>query len=407
MTPGSWSPPRQPVSSEWLEQEFRPDLASVVSGEEREIFDRTIGHFERDVVLYGAGNLGRRVLRGLRNVGVEPVAFADSSVTVQGTEIDGIAVLDPAVACRQFGERAVFVVAVWSPSRANVIGEILQSLRQLGAAQAVSFVSLFWRYAEEFLPYFPLDSPHRVFNAAPEILDAYRLFEDELSLREFRVQLSYLLSLMDTFDIPRGGNASYFPNDLMELSSREVFIDCGAYDGDTLESFVTATAGQFGAVVAFEPDPLAADQLRLSVLKYPPAIRERVRIEQAAVGASAGSLNFEAGGTPGSRISDSGSLSVEVVALDEALRELSPTFIKMDIEGAEEGALLGAARTIRVHRPILAICVYHLQPDLHRIPRLIRQLADDYRLFLRRQGGDGDLVCYAVPIERLRDGARS
>ena len=75
----------------------------------------------------------------------------------------------------------------------------------------------------------------------------------------------------------------------------------------------------------------------------------------------------------------------------------------MDIEGAELDALEGARRSIQTHRPILSICVYHKQDDLWRIPLFIHALVEDYRLFLRPHEVDGkELVCYAVPLNRLR-----
>jgi hypothetical protein len=125
-------------------------------------------------------------------------------------------------------------------------------------------------------------------------------------------------------------------------------------------------------------------------------------VEQSAVGSSAGVLRFEGGGTPGSKISDAGDLTVACVTLDDALEGLAPTFIKMDIEGAEENALLGGAKTIQRHRPVLAICVYHVQAHLYKLPMLIAKLCPDYTLFLRRQGPHGDLVCFAIPNEKLR-----
>jgi hypothetical protein len=70
----------------------------------------------------------------------------------------------------------------------------------------------------------------------------------------------------------------------------------------------------------------------------------------------------------------------------------------MDIEGAEMDALAGAAATLARHRPTLAICSYHVQDHLWRIPGRIGKLMPDARLLLRTHCVDGfDLVCYAVP----------
>jgi FkbM family methyltransferase len=402
MSDHPWAPPREVLTPEWLDGDLRVGHAATVSLEEQTIFDTLTDGFERNLVLYGAGNLGRRTLAGLRRAGMEPLAFADRAPGFQGASVDGLRVLSPEAAALEFGAGAVFVVTVWSPSREHVIAGIADSLRASGAHCVVSFVPLFWKYAAEFLPYLCLDLPHRLYEDGEAVREAYVTFQDLHSRQQFLLQLSYLLSTMDTFDLPRGGmGASYFPDDLVQLSEDEVFIDCGAYDGDTLAPFLEASRGSFNAVVAFEPDPNAFAGLRTFIQAQPPDVRDRIRLEQKAVGNAAGLLRFDGDGTPGSRVSSTGTITVESVKLDDALSGIAPTFIKMDIEGAEESALLGAAETIRTCRPILAICVYHLQADLHRLPALIARLAPEYRLFLRRQGSDGDLVCFGIPNERL------
>ena len=112
---------------------------------------------------------------------------------------------------------------------------------------------------------------------------------------------------------------------------------------------------------------------------------------------------FQADGSEGAKLAADGNVVVECVPIDDLETEEPPTFIKMDIEGAELDALEGARRSIQTHRPILSICVYHKQNDLWRIPLFIHTLVEDYRLFLRPHEVDGkELVCYAVPANRLR-----
>jgi hypothetical protein len=77
--------------------------------------------------------------------------------------------------------------------------------------------------------------------------------------------------------------------------------------------------------------------------------------------------------------------------------------IKMDIEGAEYDALRGGTNVIKRDQPILAICVYHTQSDIWRIPLLIREMLPKHRLYLRGYEGDGfQTVMYAVPLERAQ-----
>ena len=401
MSGAQWMPPQSVVTEEWLETELQADVADDVAADERTVFDRLAGGAGRPLLLFGAGNLGRRVLAGLRRVGADPFAFIDNAEPRQGTIVDGLPVLSPTESKARHGDQAVVVVTIWTPRGCLAYPGVAKQMQALGVNTTVPFVPLFWKYPDEFLPYFCLDAPHHLYADAESVKGSFRLVDPD-SRHEYLTQISYLLSAMDSIEIAAPTVETYFPPDLIELSPDEVFVDCGAYDGDTLASFMQASGGRFRQVVAIEPDPLAAARLREVRERLPREARERVVIHQRAVGVTTGWVEFESGGTPGSRVSDSGDVSVECTALDELVGHLAPTFIKMDIEGAEEAALTGAAQTIREHRPILAICLYHLQTDIYRLPRLILQLCPDYRLHLRRQGPiSEDLVCFAIPNERL------
>lgn len=400
----SWQPPVRALSSTWLESELSNALVDEVASAERCLFDKLAGGSQVPLVLFGSGNLGRRVLSGLRNVGVEPLAFADNNADAQGSIVDGLRVHSAADAVSAYGDKAVFVVTIWVPLGPLTFPAVASQLRALDdAVRVVSFVPLFWKYADEFLPYYFLDLPHRLYENAQAVKDSYELLSDDRSCFEYLLELSYLMSIMDSVEVPRPvGSDWYFPKELFALGDNEVFVDCGAYDGDTLTCFLEASEGSFGEIVAFECDPLAIPRLEDRVNELPPTSRTRVRVVPKAVGASSGVLRFEGDGSPGSHFSDEGQITVECCTLDEVLRGTHPTLIKMDIEGAEEDALRGAERTIRESRPILAICIYHRQSDLYRLPAQINAMCPDYTISIRRQGDDGDLVCFAIPNERMR-----
>ena len=57
---------------------------------ERAAFDDAAGAHAKSLVLYGAGNLGRMVLRGLRKNGLDAMAFADANPTLRGQKIEGV-----------------------------------------------------------------------------------------------------------------------------------------------------------------------------------------------------------------------------------------------------------------------------------------------------------------------------
>lgn len=59
------------------------------------------------------------------------------------------------------------------------------------------------------------------------------------------------------------------------------------------------------------------------------------------------------------------------------------TLIKMDVETFEIKALEGARRIIIEQKPKLSISAYHYLSDLWEVPRKIRELVPEYKLYLR------------------------
>ncbi|HMD71484.1 MAG TPA: FkbM family methyltransferase [Bryobacteraceae bacterium] len=379
-------------------------LAEGVAGaieRERTEFDRFTAPFTDALVLFGAGNMGRLIRRKLRTVGVEPLAFADNNPALRGGLVEGVPVLSPAEAANRFGSSAAFVIAIWGVGAKDRMASRVRQLRDLGCRKVVPFPALFWKHPGLFLPYHMVDRPHKVHQDAGVVREVYDFWADDFSRREYLAQLQW--RLRGDFDCMADPveQTVYFPSGLFGLGEREVFVDCGAYDGDTVESFLKVTGRRFQWIVAFEPDPANHEKLRRSVAALPSELARRIETHQKAVGASDGLVRFAALGTDGSGIGE-GDLEVECVTLDRALQDRpAPSHIKMDIEGAEIEALQGARATVARHRPVLAICSYHRQSDLWNIPSLIHSLNPDYRLFLRPHLMDGwDVVCYAVPPGR-------
>lgn len=83
--------------------------------------------------------------------------------------------------------------------------------------------------------------------------------------------------------------------------------------------------------------------------------------------------------------------------LDDAGILEEPTFIKMDVEGAELSALKGAKKLIAKNHPKLAICLYHKPEDIYDIPIFIKQLDSSYKLYIRHYSNYiTETVLYAI-----------
>jgi FkbM family methyltransferase len=385
-----------------LEAVLDADPAAVRPWERAE-FDRLSGG--RPIVLMGSGGLGRRALAGLRRHGAAPLAFADNAPARQGTSIEGVAVLSPDEAARRFGRAAAFVVTIWGANRPHRFAHSRAQLEGLGCDVVLPFPPLFWKYAEALLPFYLQDLPSRVFEARAEVLRAFDLWEDEASRAEFVAQVR-LRAAADFDGLAHPvAHPQYFPDDLFAWRDNEWIVDGGAYDGDSIRALTTLHGEAFAHVLALEPDPANFARLQATVAALPAAARAKIDCRQVAVGAEPATLYLDATGTAASAASAtaaSGTIAVPADTIDALSAGACPTLVKLDIEGFEIEALAGARGIIDRCAPVLAVCVYHLQDHLWRIPLLLREWRRDYALFLRPHNEEGwDLVCYAVPRARL------
>jgi FkbM family methyltransferase len=351
-------------------------------------------------VLFGAGALGKLTLARLRASGIEPRAFVDNNQRLWGKDVDGLRVLSITGAVRELGRDIPFIVTIY-----NAV-VVRRQLTDMGL-RAFTFPVLALRFPEALFPHCCVDRPARMVGQAAAIQEGFSVWADEASRQEYIAQVRYRLKFDD---VPPGSPASetYFPEELVIPSPDEVFVDCGAYDGDSVREFIRRRGEAFARIIALEPDPANIDRLHASLAGYPATVRSRVEAIAVAAGSQTGKTRFDATGTVSSAVGSAGSLEVDVAPLDDVLSQRSTSYIKMDIEGSEPEALAGAHRILQQDEPVLAICLYHRQEDLWQIPLQIRAINPRYHLFLRRYCDDcWEQVCYAIPEARLRSSGSS
>jgi len=383
-----------------------PELEALLAERPADARVRAAGAFaavagDRPVVLHGAGGVGRSVLAALRADGIEPLCFSDGGAQPGAAPVDGVAVLPMAEAVARHGAETVFVVTILNPR--FPYAEVRDALTAAGAATVCSWILVGWAHPEGLLPHYAVDLPHRVLEEADAVRAAYALLDDDVSREQFRAQLAWRLTAdFEVLGEHLPTSEQYFSPDVLTLNAQDVFVDCGAYDGDTVASLLEHRPEGVRQIVALEPDPenLAALEARLATLT--PELRDRVVVLPWAAGAHRGTARWSLPGTSSAGFAGDGELEVQVAPLDELLeRAIVPTYVKMDIEGAEPDALRGAQTTVTTHRPTLAICVYHAQDHLWSLPLAVAALVDDYRFVLRRYLTDcWEVVLYAIPAER-------
>ncbi len=284
------------------------------------------------------------------------------------------------------------MITIWTGHATETMQARAELLRTAGCETVLHWGPLYWRYPQLF-PHYAANAAHLVLEQREEVLACAELWTDDASRREYLAQIRWRLHFdFEGLGKPASG-PMYFRDEFHQPNEHEVFVDCGAYDGDTVRSFMRHSDGRFRKIYAFEPDP--ANFEKLSAI---PAIVAK----QAAVGRTNGLVSFSAGAGEASSVG-TGESEVECVALDQYLAAEKPTFIKMDIEGFEPEALAGATNIIARDSPHLAVCVYHAQEHLWKIPLQIHSYNPGYKFYLRPHLYHvWDLVCYAVPHHAVR-----
>lgn len=244
-----------------------------------------------------------------------------------------------------------------------------------------------------------------------KIIQIYSLLQDAKSKLVYIKRLEALTCMGDDFaweEITTPLELQYFDPDVVNLSDHEVFVDGGAYDGDTLLSFLSATKNIFDGIYSFELDPENFVRMQKTIEELSPTLQKKIHSickglykEQSSflIGGSGESSNILSKDTvPQGYNEETIARRAYVTSIDEEIRT-PVSFIKMDVEGAELNALIGAKNTIMRDKPKLAICLYHKIDDLWNIPLFINQMVPSYRFYMRHYTKVAtETVLYALPI---------
>lgn len=340
--------------------------------------------------IYGAGGYGHRVWRALQSAGLSCSGFIDR----RATDVDFANSMPlRAVAPTEFG-------ASDAEGRTLIIGvmnthESVAGIESWGWAQGFDHILLPMHLPEVFgaqtFSYWMTERGH-----AAEHLDDIRelasWLADETSVSVLndlvRFRISGDIRFHPAVDIPN----QYCPPDVPIDLRDGVFVDCGAYTGDTYLALV-GLGVKLRQWIAFEPD--------LENYKKLCAVAQDANVEAflypCGVGDKMSEVSFAVGEGAASHVGGDAS-RVRVLALDGAIPQARPTYIKLDIEGFEAEALQGMRKLLTRSRPALAVSIYHKPADLWELPRLVRSLLPDSRLYLRQHGHNGfDTVLYAIP----------
>ena len=381
----------------------------------KEYFDRIRTH---NVVFWGCGSKARQTLEICKKMGIIPVAAVDSNSSLWGTEFfDGIMIESWDDVKKKYNNLFILITATVT----NAI-DIIDSND----------------FETENVQFSHMSNPFKTENSLLDIsadnelqiCNSYDFFKDDISKEIFVECINYkktgnmlpLLSYMDG-DTDRGFFGLFFDQILSDTYNVGL-IDVGAFTGDTMTDFAMWSRGNYMRIDCFEADEGnfggLKECVRLSRLS-------RVNIYNDALWSGCEEKEFFTYSEGNSINYDSSNLfrSIEFTA-DANTKELARkknlnpikrniktktldsydfqktyqgmhTVLKINALGSDLNILKGGAKLIRNIKPIL---VMEFGVDTRSTLELIseiRQIRDDYSLYLRviRVFGDIKVVLYA------------
>ena len=323
-----------------------------------------------NIFLWGTGNTANLYQEGierLKQEGFDFVGYVDNNSS-------------------KWGEK-LFNKTIYSPNYLETLNDVYVFILspQVKVIRAVGK-----QLSEMNIPYCTFDE-YVLKTHKNEVLECYDLFEDEIS----RDTYAELVRCRICADYPADelvSKGQYFAfRDFGEYVSGEVFLDCGAFVGDTLEAYISSKGGVFSKIIAFEPDERNFDaiQTRVNRIKKEWNLEDE-KIEIVPYGISDTSntkyvQRYDNNNGLGSKIiSDKSDIAQEckVVSIDEFV-DGKVGFIKADIESYEYRLIIGAQNMIKSQSPKMAICIYHNVVDFYQIPLLLKEINPNYRFAVR------------------------
>jgi FkbM family methyltransferase len=354
-----------------------PAIAEVPI-EKRAIFERLSGGSRQPVYVLGRNKYAESVARAIAVEG-----FVDDYTSDK--EFNG----KPVVQMAQLPKGCVVVSCVVDGRPVTAVDR----LRQANVADVIDYFTLTRLAPESFHALdFSAHNHDDIVGNADKYRWLYSRLGDELSRftleRVTQFRLTWDLEQMRGFAVEL--ERQYF-EDFVVFRSGEVFVDGGGYDGQTSLRFA-ARCPHYKHIYCFEPNPRSAALVKSALQGL-----ENLSFVSKGLSNFDGAVRFDGHAGSASRISDGGAENIPVVRLDDEVRE-PVTFFKLDVEGAECEALLGAEEHIRADRPKLAVCVYHDQRDFWRVPELVLGMNDAYDVYLRHYTqGIFETVMYFIP----------
>ncbi len=373
---------------------MKQDLDGILSEPFKYYIHRLIEKFgeldlSKPIILFGAGQMGDIYYANCKKNNISVLGIFDNDTAKHGKILDKkIKVKSPKDLSIVSRDTQIIVTSIFDE-------EIILQLKKKGFYKVWSHEFATTVFPQVFYNPYWLNDIEKIVKNKELVFESYDLLSDSLSRKTYCAILEYRLFLQknNLSKLKQSIKHEYFEKKIIKLTKDEVFVDGGAYNGDTTKKFIQITKGKFKNIICFEPDTNLLKQLKRYVTQLND---KRIIIYPFGLGEKNSRHKFTNDGTLGSRLSETGGRMVKVVNLDNFLK-IEPTFIKLDIEGAELDALNGARKIISKFHPKMTLSLYHKTEDLWEIPLFLKKINPDYRFYIRHYSPFlYDTICYVI-----------
>ena len=211
-----------------------------------------------------------------------------------------------------------------------------------------------------------------------KIKRVFNLLEDEQSKIVFKNTLMYKITGRIDYicDIATPPREAY--ENILKLNQDEIFVDVGAYNGDTVNEFIENVNGEYQKIYALEPDKRNFRKLVANTQSF-----KNIEIHNSAGWSEDATLTFTNTSGRQAMVAKNG-VEIPARSIDSILKGEKATFIKYDVEGAENNSLKGSINTFKKYRPKLKVAIYHRNEDVFELPIMLKEINPDYKLFMRK-----------------------
>ncbi|MDL2236692.1 FkbM family methyltransferase [Christensenellaceae bacterium OttesenSCG-928-K19] len=322
-----------------------------------------LAHANKPIVLYGMGNGADKIICELEACGIPFEGVFASDGFVRGQVFWEHTVTTYAQAKEKFGDMVVLVA--FGTHRQDVMQNILRIsgeqevyVPDVEVAGSVAFTESFFEAHKS------------------EFEQAYELLADKESRELYTSMLNYKIGGEISRLMEYTSDDGLFSQEFLNLSEDEIYVDAGAYDGDTVQAFAKRV-GNYKKIYALEPDAKNFKKL----LKNTKEFDNCVCFNSAADDANGNAL-FAANAGRQSALNGDVGQAVQTCKIDGIAPDA--TLIKLDVEGNERRAIIGACEVISKNKPKMLVSAYHRNEDLYALPLQVFEQRQDYRVYLRR-----------------------